>query len=109
MLNVYMVDDVLILKWKGDNEWGEPFPREEIAIKCKINFRTKWIRDYKGEETVSMADLDFAYQNIIDKVGRMIIHKDRILIKGDVIDNQILKVVHPKRFTMHTRITVFIA
>lgn len=109
MLNVYMVDDVYILKWMGDNEWGEPFPRESIAMKCKINYRTKWIRDYKGEETVSSADLDFVYQNVIDNVGRMIDHKDRILIDGESIDDQIIEVKHPKRFTMRTRITVFIA
>ena len=109
MLSVYMVDDIYIFKWVGDDEWGEPDTREKIAIKCKINYRTKWIRDYKGEETVSMADLDFVYQDVIDKVGRMIIHKDRILIKGDEIDNQILRVIHPKRFTMKTRITVYIS
>ena len=109
MLNVYMVDDILILKWKGDNEWGEPNPPDEIAIKCKINYRTKWIRDYKGEETVSMADIDFLYRDVIDRVGRMIDHKDRILIVGESIDDQIIKVSHPKRFTMRTRVTVYIA
>jgi len=109
MLTVYMVDDVWILKWMGDDEWGEEKPRDDIAMKCKINFRTKWIRDYKGEETVSMADLDFLYQDVIDKAGRMFDHKDRIQIAGESIDNQILKVVHPKRFTMRTRVTVFIS
>jgi len=89
MLGVYLVDDITVIQHQKEDQWGEPLPDVKIAVKGKIEYKTRLVRDLRGEEVVSSAMVMLA--------NRDLTHADRL--KFDGIEHSILRIDKPKAFS----------
>ena len=111
MINAYCVDDLTIMKWSANDEWGEPISASGSLIDCKgyIVWKTQLVRDFKGEEVVSSVMVYLPKR--IEKpacVGRRLMHEDRIWLPNEPIDRAIVAIVEPKDFS-HPHYEVYLA
>lgn len=93
MISAYLVDDITIIKSGGTDSWNEPLASSEKAVKGLINYKTKLVRNLKGEEVVSTASVLF-HEDINTALGRALSYED--LLKFDGIEHVIIKVGKPK-------------
>jgi len=74
LINAYCVDDITILCWPGEDEWGEPdgdyIP---LPIKGYIEWKLHLVRNIAGEQVVSRGMIYIPYS--ADRT-----HKDKIKI-----------------------------
>ena len=76
MINAYCTDDLTILCWPGEDNWGEPLGNYiEKNIKGYIVWKLHLVRNVAGEQVVSRGMVYIPYD--ADRS-----HKDRIKIKG---------------------------
>lgn len=112
MLNAYCVDPVTIVKFEGADSWGEPYSGSSgswIDVKGYVEWKTKLVRDHKGEERVSsvMIYLPLSVERP-DKLGRKLSHDDRIQIGGESFDRAIIDIRRPKDFS-HPHLEIYLA
>jgi len=89
MISAYLVDDITILKYGGEDSWGEPLAPASINVKGKIIYKTRLIRNMAGEEVVSSA--------MVYLLDRALTHEDRL--KFDGVEHTILRIDKPKAFS----------
>lgn len=95
MIEAYCVDEVVVLKWEGNDSWGEPESATDYDLKARVEWKTKRITDWKGEERLTEVRVFFPKR--IDAIlGRRLRHEDRILLDGESFDRAILLIVEPK-------------
>ncbi len=99
MLNVYAVDSFYIVRSGGDDIWGEPLPVTLEAVTGYIEWETKLIRNFAGEEVASRGNILLNYDGTID-------HLDKVRI--DSIDYPIIGLERAKDFS-NVGIKVYIA
>lgn len=99
MLNVYAIDSFYIIRSGGDDAWGEPLPVTLEAVTGYIEWKTRLVRNFAGEEVASRASILLNYDGTID-------HLDKIRITG--VDYPILGLERMKDFS-NVGITIFIA
>lgn len=98
MIDAYCVDEITVLKWEGNDSWGEPESGTEYDFKSRVDWRTRLIRDIRGEERVS--EVMVMMPKKIDRIlGRALRHEDRIQIGGESFDRAILLIMTPKDFS----------
>lgn len=104
MISAYCIDDVTIIQSGGHDSWNEPLAPTEISVKGKIEYKTKLIRDLKGEGVVAgtagaaMASAMVRFPGSIDvDLGRDLSHEDKL--KFDGVEHVILKIDKPKAFS----------
>lgn len=107
MINAYMVDELTILKWEGYDSWNEPESASEVDVQGYVEFRTRLIRDQKGEERVSDVTV-LMPQAIEDSLGRKLSHEDRLRLNGESFDRAIIEIRKPKDFS-HPHYEIFLA
>ena len=99
MINAYCVDEVTILKWTGYDQWNEPLSGEIITVKGYVEWKTRLVRNIKGEEVISRVTTHLPKK--IDKLlGRKLIHEDRLIIESGFYDRSIINIHRPKAFSM---------
>lgn len=98
MLDAYCVDAVTILKWEGNDSWGEAESGTEYEVKGRVEWTTHLVRDIKGEEVTSSV-LVYLPRRIERVIGRPLRHEDRIMIGGESFDRTIVKIDAPKDWT----------
>ena len=119
MINVYAVDEITILKSMGNDTWGEPMSGEVITIKGYVEWKTRLIRDQKGEEVVSSVMIYLPKRKLLNALGRRLSFEDRIIVdQGGVEiysgmpdnseDRAIIDIRQPKDFS-HAHYEVYLA
>lgn len=113
MISAYCIDDIIIIRSGGKDSWGEPLAPTEIPVKGKIEYKTKLIRDLKGEGVVAgtagavTASVMVLFpESINDVLFRDLSHEDRL--KFDGVEHAILKIDKPKAFS-HPIYEVYVA
>lgn len=81
MIRAYCVDDFIIYRYQGIDEYNEPLDPKKIAVKGYIEWRTKLVRDFKGEQVISSGMISLLYDELLT-------HMDRLEIGG--VDHAIL-------------------
>lgn len=112
MINVYSVDRISIVKWEGADSWGEPISGSSgslVDVKGYVEWKTKLVRDQKGEERVSavMIYIPLKYERS-PWLGRKLSHEDRIIIGGESFDRAIIDIRRPKDFS-HPHLEIYLA
>lgn len=104
MISAYCIDDITIIRHGGYDSWNEPLAPTDIDVKGKIEYKTRLVRDLKGEGVVAgtagaiTASVMVRFPGSIDtELGRSLIHEDRL--KFDGIEHAILKIEKPKAFS----------
>jgi len=98
MINAYCVDPIIILKWNGYDEWNEPLSGEIISVKGYVEYRTKLVRDIRGEERVSSVTVKMP-KKIDVELGRPLSHEDRLIVGEESIERSIINISQPKAFS----------
>ena len=93
MINAYLTDEITIIRNNGYDSWGEPIGSTKIPVKGRIEYKTRLVRDTKGEEVVSMASVLLS-DNINILVGRDLTHED--WLKFDNIEHSVISIRKPK-------------
>lgn len=100
MINVYCKDPVTILRWEGNDSWGEPLSASSVEVKGYIDFRTRLIRDQRGEERVSSVTVLLPRQiERAEHLGRKLSLEDRLVLNGESFDRAIIEIRKPKDFS----------
>ncbi len=110
MINAYCKDPITILKWEGNDSWGNPVSGPTaVEVKGYVEFKTRLVRDTKGEERVS--DVTVLLPRKIERaslLGRKLSHEDRIQLDGESFDRAIIEIRKPKDFS-HPHYEVYLA
>ena len=96
--NAYCVDEITILKWTGYDEWNEPLSGETITVKGYVEWKTRLVRDIKGEERVSTVMI-YLPKKIDKLLGRPLSHEDRLIVGEESIERSIISISQPKAFS----------
>ena len=100
MINAYMVDPIAIIKWTGEDTWGEPLSGTMVEVKGYVEWKTRLVRNVRGEEVVS--NVTVMLPKKIDRVaylGRALCHEDRIQIDSESFNRAIIAIHTPKAFS----------
>lgn len=99
MISSYEVDKFIIKKYKDRDTWGTKNTPETIEIKGYLEYKTRLIRDIKGEEVTSSIMIRIHKKKLDRKLNRALNHEDRIYkINGEQIDKAILRIYIIKDF-----------
>jgi hypothetical protein len=96
--NAYCVDTIIILKWNGYDEWNEPLSGNIIEVKGYVEYKTRLVRDIKGEERASSV-MVYLPKKIDKTVGRPLSHEDRLIVGEESIERSIISIQQPKAFS----------
>jgi len=114
MMNVYAVDEIIILKSNGYDSWGEPESGEMITVRGYVEWKTRLVRDRKGEEAVSSCVVYLPKRRTILALGRGLQLEDRMIVDqngmgtheeyysgmpDDSLDRAIIDIRQPKDFS----------
>ena len=94
-----MVDEITILKWNGNDENNEPLSGDIITVKGYVEWKTRLVRDIKGEQVVSRVTV-LLPKKIDGPLGRQLLHEDRLIIESGFYDRSIINISQPKAFSM---------
>jgi len=97
-INAYCVDEVTILKWTGYDQWNEPLSGEIITVKGYVEWKTRLVRNIKGEDVVSRVMI-YLPKKIDKLLGRELLHEDRFIIESGFSDRSIIDIRQPKAFS----------
>jgi len=95
MIEIYLKDDITIVRIPDKDKWGNPLPTVDVAAKGKIDYGTKLIRDTNGREVVSSARITLSPDTTIT-------HADKIHFDG--INHVILAIEKKKDFKTRAQI-----
>ena len=98
-INAYCVDDITILQWNGTDSWGEPESGTIVSIRGYVEWKTRLIRNAKGEEVVSTVMVYLPKRRTDNALGRVLTHEDRLIVDGICIDRAIIDIRQPKDFS----------
>lgn len=90
--NSLLINHAKVVQITALDKWGEPTETTGPAIPCRIMYGNRLVRDYKGEEVLSVAKLFF-------KPGHLTFgHEDKLKLDDDGYSfmHPILKVVKPQ-------------
>jgi len=114
MMNVYAVDEVIILKSNGYDSWGEPESGEMVTVRGYVEWKTRLVRNRKGEEAVSSCVVYLPKRRTILALGRGLQLEDRMIVDqngmgtheeyysgmpDDSLDRAIIDIRQPKHFS----------
>ncbi len=99
MISAYLRDSLTIVRHGTRDEWGTESAATEEAVLGYIEWGTRLVRDIKGEEVASSANILLAYDATLT-------HEDRIRIDG--VEHPIISIALVKDFTTRA-MKVFIA
>ena len=96
-INAYCVDEVTILKWNGADENNEPLSGDIITVKGYVEWKTRLVRNIKGEEVASTVTIMMP-KKIDTELGRELVHEDRLIVGGS-FERAIIAITQPKAFS----------
>lgn len=96
MSGAYDTDEIIIIQKGGFDSWNEPIAAPDIKVKGKIEYKTKLVRDLKGEEVISSAQI-YLPESIDIALQRDLTHTDKL--KFDGVKHSIINMSKPKAFS----------
>ncbi len=57
MIGVYAQDSIIWVQGQGHTSYGEPAAAVETAVKARVRWEARVVRDWRGTETVSAAEV----------------------------------------------------
>ena len=100
MIHAYCRHHVTIIRWEGNDSWGEPESATMIDAKGYVDFKTRLVRDQKGEQVVS--DVMVILPRSIERagvLGRKLSLQDRLQIDGESFTRSIIEIRKPEGFS----------
>ena len=101
MIGAYCVDDLVISRWNGNDDWGEPLSGTLVEIKGYVEWKTRLVRNLQGEEVTSTVTIYIPKK--LDRpayLGRALSHEDRIIeVNGELFNRAIIAINAPKDFS----------
>ena len=94
--NAYMTDDISIIRYGGYDSWNQPLATKNIAVKGRIEYKTRLMMNLSGEEVVSSASI-LLPESIDTKIFRDLIHED--ILKFDGVEHAVIRINTPKAFS----------
>ena len=108
MINAIAIHPVVILKWEGNDEWGEPKPPTRVDVRGYVEWKTKLVRSLSGQDVVSEVNVRLPIRRTDLALGRTLDHKDRMIV-DNVLERTIVTIAEPAALK-HPRIyQVFLA
>lgn len=106
-MTAYMVDTIYIIKYMGVDVYNDPVdPPDDIEVKGKIEYKTRFLSDLSGQEVVAgsagraMSSASVLLPGSIDvDLERELQHEDRL--KFNDIEHKILAIERPKAFSSY--------
>lgn len=95
MFKAYQLDTVILVEKKGDTTWGEKSTKE-TGVNARVEYKTKMIRDFSGEQTISNAQV-FFQKTTIDPSTK---------IKIDGVEHPILNILKHRAFRNNINLEV---
>lgn len=109
MISSYEVDRIIISKYEGRTDWQDKNPTTTIEVKGYVEYKTRLIRDIKGEEVVSSIMIRIDKRKLDKKLNRALNHEDRIYkINGEILDRAIMK-LNPVKDITYSHYEVYLA
>lgn len=90
MISAYLRDPLTIVRHGARDQWGSEGATTSEAALGYIEWSTRLVRNIKGEEVASSANILLAYDATLT-------HEDRILIDG--VEHSIITIQRVKDFT----------
>lgn len=95
MIGPYLVDKITHKQEKGEDKWGTPVTRREVARKARIDYKNRNVVNPEGETVVSMAKISIRPLTIIrssfsTRAVNTIAYEDIVTIED--IDHKILAI-----------------
>jgi hypothetical protein len=88
MMNCYCVDEITIIKHMGNDSWGEPESGEMVTVKGYVEWKTRLIRNSRGEECVSSCMIYLPRRRTVNALGRGLLMEDRIILdQGGAVEH----------------------
>ena len=97
MISAYAVDSIIIVKWNGNDEWGEPATATNVPLKGYVEWKTRLVRNILGEEVVSPIRVHLQMTKTDKALGRALRHEDRLTVDGR--ERAIIAIGEPKSFS----------
>lgn len=82
-MNAYLIDPVTLRRFVSRDDWNKP-TYTNVALMGRVEWQTKLVRDFKGEEVISAA---LVY---LDNTVSSVTNMDRIILDG--VDHAILRI-----------------
>jgi hypothetical protein len=108
MLNAYAVDAITIIRWAGNDQWGEPAASTSLSVRGYVDYKSRLVRDGKGEQVVSgaLVYLGTAVE-VTGILGRQLSLEDRLILPGETRERAIIEIRRPKALTnLHLEVYV---
>jgi len=103
MIQAYCTDEITIWKSNGYDSWNEPLSGTAITVKGHVDWKTRLVRNIKGEQVVSTVMIYLPRK--IERaayLGRALAHEDRVQIGGENFIRAIITIQTPKAFSPNT-------
>jgi len=107
MINSISIHPVIIVKWNGNDEWGEPRPPTNVGLRGYIEWRTVTVRDLKGEDVGSSVNVRMPIRRTDIALGRTLGHNDRLVVDG--MERAIIAIAEPAALRLPRIYHVFLA
>jgi len=90
--NSLLINHARAVAMTAADKWMEPSETVGLALKCRIMYGNRLIRDYRGEETLSVAKLFFKPGDVTFS------HEDKLQLDIEVygFNHPILKITKPQ-------------
>ena len=85
MVGIYLTDTITWVRAAGVDQWGTPLTPVSASISARVDWRTKLVRNFAGEQVVAAGSV-----LVGDKPG----HNDNFIIDGAA---HVLIAIHEKK------------
>jgi hypothetical protein len=111
MMNCYAVDEITILMWNGNDSWGDQLSGALIDVKGCVEWKTRLVRNAKGEEVASSVMVYLPKRRTVRALGRGLLMEDRIILDqggveeyysgmpDEALSRAIIEIRQPKDFS----------
>ncbi|MCK9598413.1 MAG: hypothetical protein WC583_02755 [Candidatus Omnitrophota bacterium] len=97
MISSYTVDRVTIVRWNGNDQWGEPNAKTNVSVRGYVDWRTRLVKDISGEDVASSVTVYLQMRRTDAALGRALRHEDRLIVDG--MERAIINIREPKSFS----------
>ena len=108
MINAYCDDPIVIVMWGSNDSWVEPTSGSRIDFEAYVEWKTRLIRNQRGEEVVSSVMVYLPKRKLEVALGRELLHEDRIVLMDQPYERAIIDIRQPKDFS-HPHYEVYLA
>ena len=103
MIGPYLVDNVTLKQYKGEDEYGTPATRTSVTVKAWVDYKNRQITSLAGETIISMAkiimrDRTITRSGFSSRATTTIAYEDTINFDG--VDHAIIRISRQKDFSV---------